>query len=183
MAWPNDAVLNTYSPGQQVRSADLNDWQNRIVDLHRDRYRHVTSWRKEVNADVDGWKVTGGPGEETGWICQVANDVLWGFIDLPDGAILKEVDVGVNTITDTGLTVRVVREDMNWDAGSYVGPSAPTLLGSGNPTGTTDEIVSVTAIAHTVTDQNLYFLTITSADVGDVVHGARFLYEPITPTP
>lgn len=189
MAWPYDANIRTFGALQQVPSNDLNEIQERIVDLHRVRVIDSTigllptdataaGWAYELLASISGfgYRATTGNGAGT--------EAMVFPIHTPDGYRLNTVEVktyatnvGYPRFTLYGLDSKI--------ASSATAPVPGVLSSAATPGGTGWNTLTLTPTvtpAVITADLSVYVL----ADIpyiNDEVIAVQANYYPITPTP
>jgi len=193
MTWPIDAIDVNYAAGMHVPSANLNQIQNRIVDLHRLRQEvRVTavsgvdssinpSWAPDSVNPEQGWAPRGGPGGDT---------ALYFWIRARAGAQLAMVEIKYYNADPTLAAVNTAAlysVDARFSSGATI-PSkttlvAPTAFGNGALTWTT--LTLTPAAADELGDDHTWLVVISGYmhPYDDRVAGVRVKIQPITPTP
>lgn len=187
MAWPLDAKDHTFSALGQVPSDTLNEVQDRIVDLHRDRTIMVSSYFCETDgANLPSWTQHT---TEPWFTCRAAYS-LSGRIGLPHGSIVKSVKVKLWLDAATGMKLDLYADDTNM----AVSATVPTALSIGDQLAPTYSVAAAwftaewsTGVAGftdwTVPADNCLRVLIDDPDASDRISGIQVTYQPITPTP
>jgi len=182
MAWPIDAILRTYGALSQVFSADLNDIQNRIVDLHRTRIVPISTGLPKAPLGVLEWSFDSDQ-PEFGWTCITAGGDLQFPIPIPDGCKLKAVRVKVRNNAAASLVADLYEIDHKIEAAT----TAPTIGGSlandVSAGGAAWDTLLLDLADQEMVDYRQVVVELTAASAGDQVAAVYATYEPITPTP
>lgn len=183
MAWPINAIIRTYAALSQVFSDDLNEIQNRIVDLHRPRLLPITqACIKEDAGGIGEWYFdTDAP--ETGWTCVVTNGVLVLPIEIPDGAELQAVYVKVKNDSTASMVADLYEINHNIEAATTA-PAKGSSLATDSAAGSGAwDTLTLDLTDQEMVDYRQVIVEITAATASDFVAAVYALYQPITPTP
>jgi len=175
MVWPYDAVKTTYGSLQPVASADLNDWQARIVDLHRER--QITDVPAET--EVTQWEWL-----NQKWVAVGVGSVLDFFIRAQNGFRLKKAEVKYYGNGATAPTMTLIPRSVKFDAPATA-PADEAALATYNTASSgawTTASLTPAATELAAADRTFY-VHVLSGQAGDCVGGIRATFEPITPTP
>jgi hypothetical protein len=197
MAWPFDARLTNFSVGSIVPSETLNAMQDRIVDLHRNKYllidHGVPLDLDAVNNGTLQW--ARGDGRWT-WDDTGAAASVGPFLYLPiphiSGARIKSVDwkLNVSATCKAITTLSLVRTDMDY-ANATAAPSESVVEGQaltalGGLTPGTWYKHSWTSLDYEMTDDYRFALFVgsltTVQDAACHFGFPRVEIQPITPT-
>ena len=132
MAWPLDANDVVYSGEQIVPDTNLNEIQERIVDIHRERSQTFWPTVCEMPLSVPSWAPQGGTTPE--WGCITGGETLWIPVSLPPGSVIKQVVVKVYLAAATGLFVRLDKVQANFASGTTA-PAFTNVEAPASPTG------------------------------------------------
>jgi len=180
MAWPLDANDVVYSGEQIVPDTNLNEIQERIVDIHRERSQTFWPTVCEMPLSVPSWTPQGGTTPE--WGCITAGETLWIPVSLPPGSVIKQVVVKVYLAAATGLFVRLDKVQANFASGTTA-PAFTNVEAPASPTGTGAwNVVDMPTLSHTVAFGEIYLVRVGDPDAGDMCAGALVVFEPFTPT-
>lgn len=191
MAWPIDAKDVTYAPLTPVPSDNLNEIQDRIVDLHRVRKRVFFDGFPAIDGSSNpAWGVQS---SRLTWDCKAGGATSYLTIPIQfqgQDAIVVSVEVKYRIATAVGLQLALYEVDHHFD----VAATAPALniIGSvftssgGSPpdwrihdgTGTWAGSLPVT-----ISEEESLILAVADPDLGDEISGVWVEYQPITPTP
>jgi hypothetical protein len=170
----------------QVLSADLNNWQNRIVDCHRERTKCII----EAYPDVDGsdnptWAFT--MATTFGWTCNIyPNGSLYVPIHGQEGFRLKDVEVKFYGGGVTAPTISLYQPVPNHDI-SATAPAQGSVIATDHTTAHNGVWVNIsmtpTSAPEIYSDDDLVILEVYPGQTGDRVASVRATFEPITPTP
>lgn len=191
MGWPNDARHFTFGKGLWVPSVTLNEMEDRIVDLHRERTR--VFWPSAFECETAGTGLMGWvpQGGVLPWFgCLYADKSLWIPISFQVGVVVKAVDVKVYKTAD-GIRAYLDKVDIQTDGTATTAPtfsnlSAPAASSGGAPCWEVIDLSSglpVTLAADEVLLVRLGPGSGGAPAVGDMCAGANVTFEPITPTP
>ena len=196
MAWPYTAPDRIYSANMEVTSDNLNEIQERIVDLHRDRTIVLT----------EGFATWYAAGPSPSWI-RLAGFYEQGYVslvaatDLVFPVVVPIPTTGTNGAVIKSYSVKWYNNNASADKpnvvlystdGLYVAdasaPSAMTSLSDmaavadigGNAWGKR----TVSGLSLTTNAEGIAFLIVcTCTNVGDKVAGVEITYQPITAEP
>jgi hypothetical protein len=185
MAWPFDAIFKAFVFQTPIPYEVLNEVQERIVDLHRDKTQVFWPGTFEnegagVDADELSWCAAASLNPEM--TCLADDRDLWVPISLPRGAVIKQIDVKVYVLAATGLYVRLDRQDCQFD-NSTTQPTFSNIEAPAAPGSSGWHTVSMPGLSYTVAGDDMYLVRIGGASAGDRCSGAQVTYQPITPTP
>jgi hypothetical protein len=180
MAWPYDAVKTTYGSLQPVASADLNDWQNRIVDLHRERKISLLTGIPENDASHHPyWDYV----SLFWWVANAAAHIVFP-IPCQSGFRLKNVHVKYYGGGAAAPTIGLYGYSANFDA-SATAPASEAALAT-YTTASNGAWVSA-ALTPAATElagvDRTFFVDVLAGQSSDRIAGIRATFEPITPTP
>jgi hypothetical protein len=189
--WPFDAKNVVYGVNVPVPSSNLNAIQDRIVDAHRIRNKVIFNAAPNLSGAsptaIPGWFCIGG-GHGGGvvqpsWRCQDAASGLVIPIELPVAAKIWTVQVKYELNAAAGIAFDLISECPYFD--THATDPAGTLLGTVSPGGVGPDVETIDIIAtpHEIVNDDICYVLIHSADVGDDIFGIRVHYTPITPTP
>lgn len=189
MTWPQDDRHYAFAALSPVPADTLNEMQDRIVDLHRERKLIVDAYSTELDgSNLPAWvTATANP-----WfICRAAGFGLCARARFPHGAIIKEIHAKVYLASASGMTIDIYQDDTNM----AVAATTPTSISLGNqltpaPGGyPTWDVASwtdgVNGFSETTipNDSMIRVLFDNNPSTSDLVGGVQIVYEPITPTP
>ena len=182
MAWPLDALDITYVADRDVPSDNLNEIQQRIVDLHA--VHQVTFFNGVSQGNPPDWTQAAGLPEQ-GWEAVGAGGRLLIPIQLHgQNHIIDEVRVKYYIAAAVGLTIDLTLIDGKYDAAATdptaAGVGATHTSAGGAPADW--RVAEWTALAQTVDDESFLVVRIANHDIGDRVLGAQVQFQPITPT-
>ncbi|HHE72640.1 MAG TPA: hypothetical protein ENL34_10220 [Chloroflexi bacterium] len=186
MTWPIDALLRTYTSKMQIPSADLNNFQQRIVDLHAPRIIPVT--RALIKDYVTGgtdvalqWQYDTAD-LTLGWTCRSNADPIIFPIPIVDGAVLATVYVKVYNSAAATLTAHAYEIDHKVEAATTV-PAKSASLANDAAAGATAWDTMVLSIDQVMAAYRQIVIEVDAATVNDRVAAVYAAYQPITPTP
>lgn len=186
MAWPLDAVSRTYGSLQPVESADLNDWQARIVDTHRLR-RHIVLVAGEALSNA-GWQLSWSPFDGIRW-SSVSGSANMAF-QAPVGTSGRVKSIRVKCYMPDAnvpsISLYRMTHQMSVAAGvpshAQIGASASPAWGG---VGAWD-VVSWGGLDELVDEDESIYVVVLGAVAWAAAHliaGVEFEIQPLTPTP
>lgn len=196
MAWPYDAKYVIAAAGAMIPSALANAEQDRIVDLHRERYLISTVAfsveyldKPPASAqDYFGWFLNGAAGHYF-WTCRDAASRLVFPILIPNidvnGAVVREVEVKCYSTAASTMTSILYTSDLNFDSPAVVpvvGTNQANDAAAGGA-GTYDVMVLTPAADILLTNDLHAWVEVANATVADSTIGIRTRYYPLTATP
>ncbi len=174
----------TYDIKSQVKSVDLNDIQDKIIDLWAGKHGDVTEWvsaqdANNASAATLGWKI-----EEASntfyMIPDKASAKLVITLPLKVGARLKEVHAHCYDNSSDTVSLSVYKQSV----ANGAAPGASSQLGgSQNTSGTSTNIqlLSVTSLSETVPDSTKYVAVVSTNQASPAnthrFYGLRFVYD------
>ncbi len=190
MAWPLDDRDHDFTPLARVPSSTLNEMQDRIVDVHRERSRIIASYGCITGAtNLPTWY-----NSPTGlyWQCREAGATfgLVGSLSLPNGAVVTGIDAKIHLQSASGLTIEPFKLTSNMAtaklaaAAVSLGTIQTPTIGSGYPDQTevtwSDGVNGFSDWQCTTGD--LLCVVFLDPDVQDRVEAVQVTYEPLTST-
>jgi len=184
MAWPVDARNKSYTAGVSVPSSDLNEHQDRIVDLHRIQTVDISAGMAVDSGGVPAWFYD----SVNGYWNSIA---VTGDLVIPiqlrnggNGAIIRETRIkwGRGVGVEASVLLRSVDSNIATPAtapavSAIWGPTTP-----GIPISTWTTIVNL-AIGKTLGPDEMLFLRVDPIGLNNKLGGVQVTYEPLTPTP
>lgn len=158
----------TYAVGTEVKSADLNDIQDQIIDLHTYRVEDKVDHVLAVEGPLVNGNFTFAPSI---WTATAAHNHM---IPLPlrPGDVLQSIDVLIDRAAAVSMNL-VVFNAPNTGGDTLIGGTWSDV--SVNPTVGSPQIYTLNGTDYTVLDEKLY-LIITAGQSGDKVYKAIVNY-------
>lgn len=182
MAWPNDARDKSYSALTSVPASNLNEIQDRVVDLHRDRditfrggFAEDTFWELD---DVDA---------RFGWDC-IATSAGADALEIPfifrTSVIVSRVRVKFFMNAVTVMTLQVFERDLEL-AVAATAPSGVAIATQNESGGAPPDwrVHDFAGLSHTIAVDSSLSLLVSNPTVGNRIAGCVVTFQPVTPTP
>ena len=187
MVWPYDAIDNTYGALDPVLSANLNQIQNRVVDLHRDYEVIYMEAMTQLNAGMT-WSIVKTQ-EQSGWQARIGAEPIYFMCRHQTGGILESVQVKYFNNGGAPVTPDVVlfRVTPNF------------TVTAGNPSKTTEgtsvtvvgagawNVCTISGLSLTLSNDQRWLVAVghgaQAPAAGDSVAGVRLIIQPLTATP
>lgn len=184
--WPFDARIRTNSVNNPWRSDDSNEYQDRIVDCHRDQTKVCINGSSEVDGGgLPIWAKDSHATLEHGWIAKAGGGVLVIPLDIQGlTAVVKAVAVKYYILTAVGLSIRLYEIDTKMSSAGSA-PAITLLQELITSAGTPPfwEEIAWTGLSYDIDDEKYLAIEVANNDAGDKIAGVRVLFGPITPTP
>jgi hypothetical protein len=184
MAWPYDDRSYDFTPLGPVPSDDLNEIQDRIIDLHTDRsIALVSAFPGRVAAtDAFGWYMSNLNGQ---WYCAVADISLMLYGSLPSAAIIKSVHVKWKLAAADGMLLDAFVDNHNY----VTADGAPTEASLGAQKAATAAswpkwgVSEWTGLSYTIGAGESIRVVASAPDVDDLITGVKVVFTPLTASP
>lgn len=189
--WPEDARDVSYSANQVVPSDNLNEIQDRIVDLHRQhvillREAEIEEWDSGSGHYRMGWRLAGS-NPEWGWECQNNGEEirfpLAGLRTETNPVRISRVRLKVYNSGTPAMVANLYKMDMQFDAAATA-PALGSSLASDTATTANWEVLELTpASPIELTADALVMVCVTSAVAAERIAAVEVTLLPIKPTP
>lgn len=184
MAWPEDAKDVTYAALVEVTSDNLNEIQERIVDLHRSRTKVITSAIPEFN-QAGSYETAWEWSANAYWDCYVALS-LYFFIEGISGYRLSDVEVKYYGGGASAPAIDLYKSDQNFDS-STTAPALGAAIATQYATAQNGVWVTAsmtpTSPPESLGADNVFILDLVPGQINDRCGGIRATFLPLTPTP
>lgn len=185
--WPLDARYATAAPQGVVPSSLLNELQDRVVDLHRQREATFIAGAPQGVAGGSGREVAWELEDAAGvfyWACYVADKYLTIPLYLPEMVQVIEIRAKVLIQTAEGISCKLYKLEQSATGTGATTPPASTLVETRTPWASSPPEwhapVFSGSVPFEVGDGELYVVRFETPNVADGVGGVRVIYEPIT---
>jgi hypothetical protein len=184
MAWPDDAKDITYAADVVVPSDNLNEIQDRIVDLHRSRTMVILG----AYPDLDGaqnpcWEFQ--TGASNYWLCDVAQGLTF-LIRGIVGYRLSDVEVKYYGGGAGTPAIDLYKIDQNFDSATTAparGSAIATQYATAHNGAWANCSLTPTSPPETLAADNIFMIDLVPGQIGDRCGGIRVTFLPLTPTP
>lgn len=170
MAWPYDALLQSFSALTPVPSSVLNGIQTQINNIAGS---HIVSLLNGIPAVAGGWIHSGTLPE--GWERAAGGGNLIIPIPLREGAVVSQVEVKIEGTAAGAWSIILSDSEINWDSAATA-PAAATVIDSAAPNpGAAWAVTTLSggSLPRTLAADKRMWLQITAPFAGDHVAGVR----------
>lgn len=183
MAWPIDTRDESYTALTAVPSDNLNEIQDRIIDIHNVRSRTFINGMVESVGGASGWDYN--HAAPRGWVNVNAGRLLIPIAFKSLNPIIQANGVSVKYYISAavGLDMELFLCDAQFGAAATVPTSSSldsyTSTGGSPP----DWRITTFSFSAQALDEDQYLAVVfTNPDAGDIVAGVKVEFQPITPT-